>query len=371
MGDGRLDRLAEVIVHHSLRLTAGETVLIEVFDVPEAVPAALIRVVVAAGARPVVSVKQNAVLRELYRSAPDEAIALAGEVERFRMEQVQAYVGIRGSHNITELSDVPAERLQAYQRLWWKPVHIDWRISRTRWVVLRYPTAAMAQQAEMSTEAFTDFFFRVCTLDYGRMLGAAEALKARMERTDRVHVTGPGTDLAFSIRGIPAIPCYGRRNLPDGECFTAPVRESVEGVITFNAPTIYQGVPFTGVRLTFEKGRVVAATADKPERLNALLDADAGARCLGEFSLAFNPYILQPMRDILFDEKIAGSLHLALGNAYEIADNGNRSAIHWDLVLIQRPEWGGGEVAFDGEVIRKDGKFVAPDLILLNPEHLG
>lgn len=371
MGDARLDRLAEVIVHHSLRLTSGETVLIEVFDVPEAVPGALIRAAAAVGGRPLVSVKQNAVLRELYRAAPAEAIALAGEVERFRMKQVQAYVGVRGSHNITELSDVPADRLQVYQRNWWKPVHLDWRVPRTRWVVLRYPSPAMAQQAEMSTEAFTDFFFRVCTLDYGRMLAATEALRARMERTDRVHLAGPGTDLTFSIRGIPAVPCGGRRNLPDGECFTAPVRESVEGVIAFNAPTIYQGVPFTGVRLTFEQGRVVASTADKPERLNALLDTDPGARFLGEFSLAFNPHILQSMRDVLFDEKIAGSLHLALGNAYGEADNGNRSAVHWDLVLVQRPEWGGGEVAFDGEVIRKDGVFVAPDLVPLNPEHLG
>ncbi|MGH7362346.1 MAG: aminopeptidase [Candidatus Methylomirabilales bacterium] len=371
MGDARLDRLAEVIVHHSLRLTSGETVLIEVFDVPEAVPGALIRAAAAAGARPLISVKQNAVLRELYRAAPAEAIALAGEVERFRMEQVQAYVAVRGSHNITELSDVPADRLETYQRHWWKPVHLDWRVPRTRWVVLRYPSPAMAQQAEMSTEAFTDFFFRVCTLDYGRMLAATEALRARMERTDRVHLTGPGTDLTFSIRGIPAVPCSGRRNLPDGECFTAPIRESVEGVIAFNAPTIYQGVPLTGVRLTFEKGHVVAAAADKPERLNALLDTDPGARFLGEFSLAFNPYILQPMRDVLFDEKIAGSLHLALGNAYGEADNGNRSAVHWDLVLVQRPEWGGGEVAFDGEVIRKDGVFVVPDLVPLNPEHLG
>jgi aminopeptidase len=370
MTDPRLDRLADIIVHHSLRLAAAETVLIEAIDVPEAVPAALIRAAAAAGARPLVSLKQNAVLRALYGAAPDEAMALAGEVERFRMERVQAYVAVRGSHNITELSDVPADRLQAYQRHWWKPVHLEVRVPRTRWVVLRYPTAAMAQQAEMSTEAFTDFFFRVCTLDYARMLDAAQALKARMEQTDRVHLTGPGTDLTFSIRGIPAVPCGGRRNLPDGECFTAPVRESVEGVIAFNAPTIYQGVPFAGVRLTFERGRVVEATADKSERLNALLDADPGARFLGEFSVAFNPYILQPMRDVLFDEKIAGSLHLALGNAYQEADNGNRSAVHWDLVLVQRPEWGGGEVAFDGQVIRKDGLFVAPDLVPLNPENL-
>jgi len=370
MGDPRLERLAEIIVGHSLRLTSGETVLIEAIDVPKAVPGALIRAAAAVGARPLVTVKQNAVLRELYRAAPPEAIALAGEVERLRMERVQAYVAVRGSHNITELSDVPADRLQTYQRHWWKPVHLEVRVPRTRWVVLRYPTPGMAQQAEMSTEAFTDFFFRVCTLDYGRMLAVAEALKARMERTDRVHLTGPGTDLTFSIRGIPAVPCGGRRNLPDGEFFTAPVRESVEGVITFNAPTIYQGVPFAGVRLTFQQGRVVEATADRPERLNALLDEDPGARFVGEFSLAFNPYILQPMRDVLFDEKIAGSLHLALGNAYREADNGNRSALHWDLVLVQRPEWGGGEVAFDGEVIRKDGIFVVPDLVPLNPEHL-
>jgi aminopeptidase len=222
----------------------------------------------------------------------------------------------------------------------------------------------------MSTEAFESFYFAVCTLDYARMAAAIEPLKRRMEAADRVRITAPGTDLSFSIHGIPVIPCHGARNIPDGECFTAPVRDSVEGEIRFNAPTIYQGKPFENIRLRFRQGRIVEATGSDTPGLNAILDSDAGARCIGEWSLGFNPFIREPMRDILFDEKIDGSFHLTPGNAYEVADNGNRSEVHWDMVLIQRPEYGGGEIAFDGEVIRRDGRFLPDDLQGLNPEQL-
>jgi aminopeptidase len=252
-----------------------------------------------------------------------------------------------------------------------KPVHLDYRVNHTRWVVLRYPNAAMAQQAGMSTEQFEDYFFRVCTLDYERMAEAMKPLKRRLEATDRVHIKGPGTDLRFSIRNIPAIMCEGRRNLPDGECYTAPVRDSVEGVIRYNTPSLYLGVTYEHLEFTFEGGRIVRAVGNPQAKLDALLDTDDGARYIGEFSLGFNPYITEPMKDTLFDEKIAGSLHLTPGQAYEIADNGNRSRVHWDLVLIQRPEYGGGEIWLDGERVRKDGRFVVPELEGLNPERLG
>ena len=272
--------------------------------------------------------------------------------------------------NASELADVPPDRMELYQRLVVQPVHFEHRINHTKWVVLRYPNPSMAQLANMSTEQFEDFYFRVCTLDYARMAEAIEPLRRRMERTDRVHITGPGTDLRFSIRGIPAVPCTGLRNLPDGECYTAPLRESVEGTIAYNTSSLYLGTHFEGIRFTFEGGRIVGAEGSPQARLDQVLDRDPGARFVGEFSLGFHPWITRPIGDTLFDEKIAGSLHFTPGQAYQLADNGNRSQVHWDLVLIQTPEHGGGDIRFDGELVRKDGRFVVPDLVGLNPEHL-
>jgi aminopeptidase len=232
--------------------------------------------------------------------------------------------------------------------------------------VLRWPTPAMAQLAGMSTEAFENFYFKVCTLDYRRLQPGMKALKALMQRTDRVEIKGPGTDLHFSIKGIAAVICGGDRNIPDGEVFSCPVKVSVQGHVTFNAPTIYQGIGFDNIRLDFRDGKIIKATSNQTEKLNKILDSDAGARFIGEFSLGFNPYVLHPMRDILFDEKIAGSFHFTPGQAYEEADNGNRSQVHWDMVNIQRRDYGGGEIYFDGKLIRRDGEFLPKQLRSLN-----
>jgi aminopeptidase len=290
------------------------------------------------------------------------------EIDLARLKKMQAYIAVRGSHNIAEMADVPQEK-SALLSSKLRPA-LDYRINKTRWVVLRWPTASMAQQAQMSSEAFADFFFRVCTLDYSKMIPGMKALKALMDRTDRVEITGPGTDLRFSIKGIGSVICGGEHNIPDGEVFSCPVKDSVEGYVTFNAPTLNRGIAFDNVRLEFSKGKVVKATANNTKALNEILDTDAGARFIGEFSLGFNPHILHPMRDILFDEKIAGSFHFTPGQAYEVAGNGNKSAIHWDMVCIQRKDYGGGEVWFDGKLIRKDGLFIPASLQALNPDRL-
>ena len=369
MHDPRLDKLANVLTTHSTKVQPGEFVLIEGIDIPQEMVIALIRAVRNAGGIPLVELKQNRIQREVILGGDDAGIKLIGEYEIYRMEKVQAYIGIRGSHNITEMSDVPAEAMQRYQKYWIRPLN-DIRVPHTKWVVLRWPYPAMAQQAQMSTEAFEDYYFDVCTLDYSRMERAMVPLKSLMEETDEVHIVGEDTDLRFSIKDIPIIPCAGEKNIPDGECFTAPVRDSVNGTIRFNTPTIYQGTTFTDIRLRFENGKIVEATANNTERLNAILDTDDGARYIGEFAIAFNPYITSPMLDILFDEKIAGSFHFTPGQAYEEADNGVRSAVHWDMVMIQTPEHGGGEISFDGNLIRQDGRFVHPALEALNPENL-
>jgi aminopeptidase len=284
------------------------------------------------------------------------------------MKQMDAYIAVRGGDNISEMADVPSDRIQLVSKKL-KPA-LDHRVKQTRWCILRWPSPSMAQQAAMSTEQFENFFFDVCTLDYSKMQPGMKALKELMESSDLVEIKGPGTDLRFSIKGIPAISCGGTHNIPDGEVFTAPVKNSVQGVLSYNAPSIYQGTAFDSLRLEFKDGKAVNATANNTQRLNHILDSDAGARYIGEFALGFNPHILHPMRDVLFDEKIAGSFHFTPGQCYEQADNGNKSQVHWDMVCVQREDYGGGTIHFDGKLIRENGRFVPKALQALNPENL-
>ena len=371
MTDPRITKLADVLVNYSCAIQAGESILIEAIDVPHEFTAALVQAAAAAKGRPLAMLKSNQINRALMLAGTEAQWNTITDVERMQMEKVQCYIGARGNPNISEMSDVPAGQQKIYEQTVWKRVHHEVRIKKTRWVVLRWPSASMAQMAEMSTEAFEDFFFDVCTLDYAKMSRAMEPLKDLMQRTDRVRLKGPrDTDLSFSIKGIPAIPCDGHRNIPDGEVFTAPMRDSINGVIHFNAPSIYRGVTHNDIRLTFRNGKVVEATSTATDKLNEVLDADPGARYVGEFAIGFNPYCTRPMKDILFDEKIAGSIHLTPGACYDEASNGNKSDIHWDMVLIQTPEYGGGEIWFDDKLIRKDGRFVVDSLLGLNPENL-
>src|SRR6266852_4023629 len=364
MHDARFDKLVKLLVEYSTRLKRNENVLVEAFDVPDEMTVALIRAVRKADAVPFVQVQSAQINRELALQASDRQLNLSARHELARMKRMDAYIALRGSNNITELSDVPMKQMQLIMKKM-RPVQ-DQRVKKTKWVVLRWPTPSMAQLAAMSTEAFEDFYFEVCTLDYRKLRPGMKALKTLMEKTNRVEIPGPGTDLRFSVKGIPAVICGGDRNIPDGEVFTAPVKRSVEGHITFNAPTIYQSIAFDGIRLDFRQGKIVEATSNQTEKLNKILDSDAGARYIGEFSLGFNPRVLEPMRDILFDEKIAGSFHFTPGQAYEDADNSNRSQVHWDMVSIQRPSYGGGEIYFDGKLIRRDGEFLPKPLRSLN-----
>ena len=366
--DPRFTQLAEGLTGFSCALKPGERVLIDAFDIPDAMVIALVRATRARGAHPYVQLHRARITRELTLGAEAAQFAPHAEVELARMQKMDAYIALRGSENIFEASDVPSDRVQLVARLM-KPV-LDHRVGKTKWVVLRWPTPSMAQQAGMSTEAFEDFYFRVCTLDYARMIPGMKALADLMARTDRVQLKGPGTDLRFSIKGIGAQTCGGLRNIPDGEVFSCPVKDSVEGHVQYNAASVYLGTSFENIRLAFKTGQIVEATSSNTKRLNEILDSDPGARFIGEFALGFNPHIREPMRDILFDEKIAGSFHFTPGQAYEGVGNGNKSQVHWDMVCIQRPEYGGGEVWFDGKLIRKDGLFVPKALHKLNPEHL-
>lgn len=369
--DPRYHQLAKLLVHHSIRVREGDKVLIEATAIPGAMLCALSQAVTEAGGIPIFNLSDTEILRQFLRNPDTEALRRAcqsvGELEAERMRHMDCYIGLRGMLNAAAMADVPPENMAIYQKYWMQPVHSKLRVPNTRWVVLRWPTSALAQLADMSDEAFRDYFFQVCLTDYQAMEKAVQPLQELMARTDRVEIKGPGTDLRFSMQGIGSLACFGLRNLPDGECYSAPVRDSVEGEISFNTLTNYRGVRMQDVYLKFSRGKVVEARSSHSAALNTLLDTDEGARYVGEFALGFNPYITRAIGDTIFDEKMRGSLHLALGNCYQAADNGNHSAIHWDLVLSQEA---GGEIYFDGQLIRQNGLFVPSQLQQLNPQAL-
>jgi aminopeptidase len=369
MKDPRIEKLADVLVNYSTRVQPEENVLIYAVGHVSELVRAVIRKVYEAGGHPYVQLIDPLIQRELMLGFKEDQLAVMREADVAFMKQMDCYIGIRGGDNINEYADVPGDKMKLYSTLLQRPV-LDVRVPETKWVILRYPNSSMAQLANMSTEAFEEFYFNVCTLDYSKMSKAMDSLVELMEKTDKVRITGPGTDLTFSIKGIPAIKCAGQNNIPDGEVFTAPVKDSVNGVITYNTPSPYEGFTYDNIKLTFKDGKIIEATANDTERINRVFDTDEGARYIGEFAIGVNPFIQNPMKDILFDEKIDGSFHFTPGQAYDEAFNGNKSAIHWDLVCIQRPEWGGGEIYFDDRLIRKDGRFVVPELECLNPENL-
>lgn len=367
MQDPRYAKLADTLIDYSTRLKAGEVVYIEAFDIPVAMLEALVKKARSVGGIPLVSQKSPRLVRQLIKGATEADLRLIGEVELATMKRVQAYIGMRGAANITENSDVPKDRMQLFLKHWQEPVHSNYRVPNTKWVITRWPSPSMAQLAQMSTESFEDFYFDTCTLDYARMSRAMAPLVELMSRTDGVRLVSPGTDLRFSIKGIPVVKCDGDKNIPDGEVYTAPVRDSVNGTIRYNTRSIYLGKVYDNVELTFKDGRIVRARSSDTDSMDAVLDTDEGARYVGEFAIGLNPYVTRPILDTLFDEKIAGSIHLTPGHAYDEAFNGNRSAVHWDIVLIQTKEWGGGEIYFDDVLVRKDGLFVLDELKGLNP----
>ena len=369
--DERIKQLANNLVNYSMAVKPGDKVYIDYTgQSTKDLAKQIIKEVYLAGGIPFDHFIDPSMQREILMQCTKEQLQMMAARDCAEMEQMDCYVGIRGADNVNELSDVPADKMSLFNRFYMTPVHHDIRVPKTRWVVLRYPNASMAQLANTSVEAFENFYFDVCNLDYSKMGKAMEHLVQFMEKTDQVHIVGPGTDLTFSIKGIPAIPCAGECNIPDGEVFTAPVRDSINGTLSYNAPAVYQGFTYENIKLTFKDGKIIEATANDTERINEVFDTDEGARYVGEFAIGVNPYVIHPMKDTLFDEKIMGSFHFTPGNCYEDAPNGNQSSIHWDLVCIQTPEYGGGEIYFDDVLVRKDGVFVVPELECLNPDQL-
>ncbi|MEI0532199.1 aminopeptidase [Brachyspira pilosicoli] len=373
MKDIRIEKLAYNLVNYSCRLKKGENVLIKVYGEGEErdLVMAIIQEVYKAGGNPFVWNHDPQIMRELLKKCNDEQIKIWAESDLMLMKKMDAYIGISGGNNSAENSSVKEENYKIYEKLYLDPIHMDQRIKNTKWVVLNYPNASMAQQASMSTDEFEDFYFKVCNLDYSKMDKAMDNLVSLMNKTDKVKIIGENTNLTFSIKDIPAIKCAGVINIPDGEVFTAPVKDSVNGVLSYNTPSLYSdGFTYENVKLEFKNGKIINASSNDNERINKIFDTDEGARYIGEFAIGVNPYITKPMKKILFDEKIMGSFHFTPGACYDEASNGNKSAIHWDLVCIQTKEYGGGEIYFDDLLIRKDGIFVIDELKCLNPENL-
>lgn len=365
MKDPRIRQMAEILVDYSTRVKKGDVVFISATGTE---PVALVKEVyslcLARGAKYVEYefTIPDITLRFLNEASVRQASHFPEHKLRF-MEDVDVYIGISGVDNTMALSNANQANFITHQKTM-RPI-FDRRVAHTRWVVTRFPTNGAAQDARMSLEEYEDYLFSSCCIDWRAESKKMEKLKRLMDRTEQVRIMASDTEISFSLRGMPAVKCDGRFNLPDGEVFSAPVRDSVNGHITYNCATHYQGREFNDIRLVFKDGKIVNATSphmDDP--LNAILDTDEGARFVGEFAVGVNPSIRKPMRNILFDEKIFGSIHLTPGSAYEDCDNGNRSAIHWDMVKLLS---GDGEIWFDGVLVQKDGVFVHKDLLGLNP----
>lgn len=365
--DSKIEKLSKILLEHSVKLKKGEKILIEMigtdcFDLA----CQIIKQVKEIGAIPLFNIIDYKVLKELLINCNEEQIKEYAKYDLEKMKSVDAYIGIR-SANPKELSGIASESMELYNKLYQAPIHFEERVKNTKWCILRYPNESMANMAKMSLKDFTEFFYDVCTIDYKKMEVAMNPLQELLSNTDKVHIVGNGTDLKFSVKNIKAEKYYGTYNIPDGEVATAPVKNSVNGYITYNTETTYNGITFKNIYFEFKDGKIVKATANnKTKELNEILDTDDGARYIGEFALGLNPNIKNTIGDTLFDEKVFGSFHLTPGQALEESDNGNRSNIHWDIVCIQTPEFGGGEIYFDDVLVRKDGIFVLDELKDLN-----
>ena len=371
MKDLRIEKLATNLLTYSVNIQKGENILIEVLG-EDGIPLAkeLIKKAEELGAKPYFNIINYELLRIMLENATEEQIKTYGKHDEDRMKDMQAYIGIRATSNNSELNGISKEKIVLYNKYYIVPVHFEERVKNTKWCILRYPNNSMAQMSKMNKDDFEDFFYKVCNLDYSKMSKAMDPLKNLLNKTDKVHIIGEGTDLTFSVNGISAEKYMGTFNIPDGEVATAPVKTSVNGYITYNTETSYNGIIFNNIKFEFKDGKIIKATANKTKELNEILDIDEGARYIGEFAFGLNPYIEKTIGDTLFDEKIKGSFHFTPGDCLEESNNGNHSSIHWDIVNIQTPEYGGGEIYFDNVLIRKDGRFVLPELECLNPENL-
>ena len=361
--------LAKRLVHHSCKVKRNEKVLISYSDTPNTLIEAIIEEVTSVNAIPIVFRLDKSIKRRLLLNSSENMMQYYHNIVKPIMSSADAVILIGGSHNDFELSDVSPETFSNYSKLYIEPIHFKIRCSK-KWVLLRYPTPSFAQSSGISSESFEEFFYKVCTLDYEELDKKMDNLKQLMENTDKVHIITPTTDLTFSIKDMPAIKCSGQCNIPDGEIYTAPIKDSVNGYIEFNVPAIDNGMEFNKIKLVFENGKIIDFDCNNKEGFEEILNTDSGSRYLGEFAFGLNPYCTEPRKDILFDEKMISSIHLAIGSSYEDCFNGNISAVHLDLIQSHRKCHGGGKIYFDDGLIYENGYFIYSNLVDLNPKKL-
>ncbi len=366
--DGK-QKLAKQIVNYSFGVKHGERVLIQYSDCDVEFLECIQQEVYNAKAYPFFKEVNRSLLKKQLLNGDEKLFEDMVRFDKELYSSMDCIALIGGANNIYEYSNVPSSQKSLYDKIYTQQIHFDIRCKK-RWVLLRYPTSSFAQLSGMGTKEFEKYFFDVCGLDYSKMDKASKKLKALMEKTDKVKIVAPNTNLEFSIKGLPAIICSGQCNLPDGEVYTAPIKNSINGEITFNVPAMNGGFKFENIWLKFENGKVVDFNCNNNAEFERILNLDEGSRYVGEFALGINPYVTKSMNDILFDEKMCGSLHMALGCSYDDCDNTNKSVLHWDLILNQTDSFGGGEIWFDNVKIRENGVFILPELVDLNPENL-
>ena len=366
MADTRIEKLADLLVNYSVAVRPGDKVVITGETIAEPLLKAIYTFVLKAGGYPTMMARLAGLDELFYRYASDDQLQHLPDWQREIISTYDVRISIGAEHNTKALTNVDPEKMVMYRQSHRELMEIALRRSATkelRWTVAIFPTNAYAQDAEMGLSEYEDFVYSACMPDindpvayWQRFSAWQQKIVDWLKEKKSVHVIGPETDLRLSIAGRPFENCDGHYNMPDGEVFTSPVEDSVEGKVCFSYPAIYQGHEVTGVRLRFEKGKVVEATAEKNEEfLLKLIDTDEGSRRVGEFAIGTNEGITRFTRQILFDEKMNGSFHMALGAGYPETGSQNKSAIHWDLICDLRD---GGEIWVDDELMYQNGKFV-------------
>lgn len=350
--DKRWQQLAEILVNYSTGVQPGERVMIAMSEV-ETYPLvhAVYEAAIKADGFPQVQFLSES-LRHLVMKYGNEAqINWTPEIEAYGMEWADVYFGLRGAYNLYEHADIPSATLAANQRAMGKVSNLRWQ--QTRWCLVRVPNAAFAQQAETDLETITNMFFDACLLDWPTMARRWQHLADQLNQGSHVRLVGKGTDLSFSVTGRRWVVLDGKLNMPDGEVFTAPVDDSVNGYITFELPGVLGGRLIPQIRLAWQDGELIEAGAgEHHDYLHQILATDAGARRIGEFGIGLNPHITRFCKDILLDEKIGGTVHIALGRAYPECGGVNQSAIHWDIIKDLRQE---GTLYLDGVAVLEAG----------------
>lgn len=346
----------------------NEKVFVELIDIPIDFTEILIEKIYEQKAFPFLNIKSDKLIRAIGQNEAKEYYNLLADMETYCLKKMDAFIGIKNVNNAFELSDLNKETVSHFRKEYLYPVHFDYRNNNLKWVYLRWPSESMAQRAEMSTNQFLKYYFDACLFDFSKVKRELNILKNLMQNSRFVRILGPGeTNINFEMIQESVILSLGSINLPDGEIFTAPVKDSMNGTIIFNTPSVYHGKGFDNIKLQIKNGKITYANCDNNRKaLNEILNTDSGSSYFGEFAIGLNPLIKIPINEIVFDEKIFTSIHLAIGNSYKIADNGNRSAIHWDLILNQSNEYGGGEMYFDDVLVKRNGLFVIEELELLN-----